>query len=396
MLQQSSNSAASSAGDAGSMPDAHVVAQEMLSRYALPGATTPAAELIHQHSLQVAADLARWGARLLASPVSSIVERAKALAVRAHAQQLDRAGKPYIEHVARVAAAVAGDPDAEAVAWLHDAAEDHPDIYGQIVESMPLRIVIALDLLDRNVAGDYYTRIRANPLALRVKLADLADSADESRLALLGEATANRLRRKYAEARAALTSAGGDQQPAAVMGDLRNREATLRNALEHIAGSCDGRAAEVARVALASAPAPAPEETITVQQAWEWAGGNPGIKATREELEDALRDLDAICDEAAEVAIPVDAGAVERGARAVAAVESWGGWDTNSPTPNGNTPDEQREWCRDVARAVLAAATSPASASARCTACGKPKHGDRPILMCACATLVMVPKGSAP
>lgn len=49
--------------------------------------------------------------------MSDLVERAKALAYRAHAGQVDKAGRPYIEHVARVATAVAGDPYAEAVAW---------------------------------------------------------------------------------------------------------------------------------------------------------------------------------------------------------------------------------------------------------------------------------------
>lgn len=50
-----------------------------------------------------------------------LVERAKDLAHRAHAGQVDKAGRPYIEHVARVAAAVSDDPEAEVVAWLHDA-----------------------------------------------------------------------------------------------------------------------------------------------------------------------------------------------------------------------------------------------------------------------------------
>lgn len=204
MHQQSSNSAARSAGDAESVPDTHVIAQEMLSRYALPGTATPAAELIHQHSFQVAADLTRWASRLQAHSAGGVVDRAKTLAHRAHVHQVDKAGRPYIEHVARVAAACTDDPAAEAVAWLHDAAEDHPDIYPQIVDAMPLRVVVALDLLDRNVEGDYYGRIRANPLALRVKLADLADNADEARLSLLDEATAARLRTKYAEALAAL------------------------------------------------------------------------------------------------------------------------------------------------------------------------------------------------
>ena len=39
---------------------------------------------------------------------------------------------------------------------------------------------------------------------------------------------------------------------------------------------------------------------ISIQEAWELAGGNPGIKATREELESALKALDEVCDEADE------------------------------------------------------------------------------------------------
>lgn len=44
---------------------------------------------------------------------------------------------------------------------------------------------------------------------------------------------------------------------------------------------------------------------------------------------------------------------IERAARVVAKMESWEGWDTNAPTPNGNTPEEQRQWCREVARAIV-------------------------------------------
>lgn len=136
--------------------------------------------------------------------MNAIVNNAKELAHRAHAGQLDKAGKPYIYHVERVAAAVAGNPEAEAVAWLHDVGEDHPRFYPLIVDRMPKAVVVAVDALDRNRAGDYYARIRANPIALRVKMADIADNADEGRLALLDEATADRLRRKYAHARKSL------------------------------------------------------------------------------------------------------------------------------------------------------------------------------------------------
>jgi hypothetical protein len=135
-----------------------------------------------------------------------IVERAKELAHRAHAGQVDKAGRPYIEHVVRVAAAVADDPVAEAVAWLHDVVEDCPHFESEVLD-LPVAIWIPVYRLTRDprFAFAYYAGISADPIALRVKLADIADNADEARLALLDEATASRLRKKYARALEALT-----------------------------------------------------------------------------------------------------------------------------------------------------------------------------------------------
>lgn len=144
-----------------------------------------------------------------------IVSRAKTLAYRAHAGQVDKAGRPYIEHVSRVAAAVSDEPVAEAVAWLHDTFEDCQDFcdaHAREFFELPIEVLDALAALTR-VEGKsdsyYYWDIRTTPLALRVKLADIADNSSEERLALLDEKTAARLRRKYAKAIAALT--GGDE-----------------------------------------------------------------------------------------------------------------------------------------------------------------------------------------
>lgn len=138
-----------------------------------------------------------------------IVPRAKALAHRAHAGQVDKAGRPYIEHVARVAAAVSDDPIAEAAAWLHDVIEDcHPDFSHEVDSDFPYAINLIVGLLthDPSVSrAAYYSLIKTNKAALRVKLADIADNSSEERLALLDDKTAARLRRKYAKAIAALT-----------------------------------------------------------------------------------------------------------------------------------------------------------------------------------------------
>lgn len=142
-----------------------------------------------------------------------LVKRAKEFAYRAHAGQVDKAGRPYIEHVARVAAAVSDDPVAEAVAWLHDVFEDNPDFVAQneceffSFGDPVMASVIAVTRTGHTLEADdfYYLCIRMDEIALRVKLADIADNSNEDRLAMLDEKTANRLRRKYAKAIAALT-----------------------------------------------------------------------------------------------------------------------------------------------------------------------------------------------
>lgn len=146
--------------------------------------------------------------------MADMVQRAKELAYRAHAGQADKAGRPYIEHVARVAAAVSGDPEAELLAWLHDVLEDCPrEFRGEAVDvANEMALFIELAAITRRngqTAADYYAGIRRLPVALKVKIADIADNSDESRLALLDEKTAARLRRKYAKALRALAVANG-------------------------------------------------------------------------------------------------------------------------------------------------------------------------------------------
>lgn len=134
------------------------------------------------------------------------VARARTLAMEAHAGQVDKAGQPYTGHVGRVAAAVRGDDEAEVVAWLHDVLEDCP-AFAERVQAFPDLLQHAVRLLSRTSATDaatYYMRIEADPLALKVKLADIADNADEMRLASLDAASAERLRDKYRQALAAL------------------------------------------------------------------------------------------------------------------------------------------------------------------------------------------------
>lgn len=134
-----------------------------------------------------------------------LVARAEALARVAHRGQHDKAGLPYWQHPSRVAARVAPDPKAQAVAWLHDVVEDSETTLEDLAaEGFPPEVVAAVGLLTRwpgQSAADYYAAVLTDALALRVKLADLADNADPARLARLDRVTRERLEAKYALAR---------------------------------------------------------------------------------------------------------------------------------------------------------------------------------------------------
>lgn len=135
---------------------------------------------------------------------AALVEAAESVARDAHRGQVDKAGRAYVDHPARVAARVAGDPVAVAVAWLHDTVEDT----GTTLEALrglgfPAAVRDAVDALTRrdDEAPDaYYERVARDETALRVKRADIADNSDPDRLARLDEALRARLEAKYAHA----------------------------------------------------------------------------------------------------------------------------------------------------------------------------------------------------
>lgn len=132
----------------------------------------------------------------------SQVEIAKAIAEKAHAGQYDKAGKPYIEHPAYVAAQVQGE-EAKAVAWLHDVVEDTSTTFEDLLSAgVSAQVVDALRLLthDKSVPYlDYVRALKRNPLARMVKLADLRHNSDLSRLPKATSADEERLA-KYQKA----------------------------------------------------------------------------------------------------------------------------------------------------------------------------------------------------
>ena len=142
-----------------------------------------------------------------------MLEQAIALAATAHAGQKDKGGAPYIFHPLRVMLACHGE-DAQICAVLHDVIEDTPwTLDGLRAQGYGENILSALDALTRREGESYaqfIQRLLTNPLACQVKLADLADNQDLTRLSTITEADKNRLQRyQWAEEtiRAALAKA---------------------------------------------------------------------------------------------------------------------------------------------------------------------------------------------
>ncbi|MFJ8104574.1 HD domain-containing protein [Streptomyces sp. NPDC096132] len=132
----------------------------------------------------------------------------EALACAAHAEQTDKAGRPYTEHLRAVAEGVrarGGGEELIAAAWLHDAVEDGV-LSEEWLETAALDrrtkdVVRAVTKRSGESPEAYAGRILATPGARLVKTADLAHNADPDRLAVLDEATARRLERKYSAMR---------------------------------------------------------------------------------------------------------------------------------------------------------------------------------------------------
>ncbi len=139
------------------------------------------------------------------------LEDAVALAREAHHGVNDKAGRPYIEHPLRVMARVHS-VEEQMAAVLHDTLED-TDVTAEVLraEGCPEAVVLAVLALTKREGEayeDFVQRAAANPIARAVKIADVADNSDETRLAKLPPEQATRLREKYAKVKAKLGYVG--------------------------------------------------------------------------------------------------------------------------------------------------------------------------------------------
>lgn len=111
--------------------------------------------------------------------------RAVELARAAHAGQVDKAGAPYIEHPLRVMGALDG-AEAKIAGVLHDVVEDtEVSLQALRAEGFGEAVVRAVDALTKRDGEDYeayLSRLMSDELAVRVKIADMTDNMDLSRI----------------------------------------------------------------------------------------------------------------------------------------------------------------------------------------------------------------------
>ena len=115
----------------------------------------------------------------------STLERAIEIAASAHAHQVDKAGHPYVLHPLRVMLSV-DTPEERIAAVLHDVVEDTPlefqDLESEGFSTSIIEALRALTKTDGELRVEAARRAVQNPVARVVKLADVTDNMDMSRI----------------------------------------------------------------------------------------------------------------------------------------------------------------------------------------------------------------------
>ena len=118
---------------------------------------------------------------------TNLTKKALKICFNAHINQVDKTGLPYVFHPFHLAEQMNSE-DEVCVALLHDTVEDTDITFEDLInEGFNDNIISALKLLTHNDDTpymDYIYKIKTNPIARKVKLADLYHNSDLTRLDL--------------------------------------------------------------------------------------------------------------------------------------------------------------------------------------------------------------------
>ena len=133
---------------------------------------------------------------------TEMTKKAMEISFIAHKDKMDKGGTPYVYHPFHVAEQMKTE-DEVIVALLHDVVEDtEMTIEDLRAKGFSEEVLTALRLLTHDKSEpymDYVARIKGNPLATAVKLADLRHNSDLSRLSVVDDKALDRVN-KYAKA----------------------------------------------------------------------------------------------------------------------------------------------------------------------------------------------------
>ena len=139
---------------------------------------------------------------------NQLLELAIKVATEAHAGQVDKGGKPYINHPQAVAASLTN-TEYKIVAYLHDVCEDTSITFDDLKDmGFTYRIVNSIRLLtktDELTYEEYLRRLRMDSCARAVKMADLKHNMDITRIPIPSEKDYARIE-KYKKSLAFLES----------------------------------------------------------------------------------------------------------------------------------------------------------------------------------------------
>ena len=132
-----------------------------------------------------------------------MLDRAIEIAVKAHMGQVDKGGNPYILHPLRVMMSVDGELE-KIVAVLHDVVEDSDWTFEALLaDGFSTEVIEALTSVTKESEDEDYDlfiqRAMQNPIGRKVKIADLRDNLDVTRISEITDTDVKRIN-KYKKA----------------------------------------------------------------------------------------------------------------------------------------------------------------------------------------------------
>src|ERR1051325_8566819 len=128
------------------------------------------------------------------------IEDAISIAAQAHKGQRDKAGAPYLLHPLRMMLRMNSEP-AMMAAVLHDVVEDTDWTLGRLRDAgFSEEVIEAVDCLTHREGESYeefVERVRTNPIARQVKIADLEDNMNVRRMNQLGPKELERMEKYH-------------------------------------------------------------------------------------------------------------------------------------------------------------------------------------------------------